>query len=275
MEKLILIILSFLFIISCSMGSKKEDEPTSVSKNLPVVNKPKDSVRFSDNPNVGAFSDKKYKRSTRKTLEDESEVHSRAGSLWNNEGQSAYLFTQNKSRREGDLLNVKLEGSGKSQVETKVGVIKKLLARIEMIQPVANPNAAPGMDQASPMAGGPGVTNDSRNPASAKDASKKDGASKDLTAVNGATKNATSGSGGDGIEDTPFNVDTVSTRVVERLVDGNYRVKGTQPFMIGKREYKVIVTGLVRPEDFSDEGVSSNKLIDPQWDVVSLRRVMQ
>ena len=42
--------------------------------------------------------------------------------------------------------------------------------------------------------------------------------------------------------------------------------------MIGKREYKVIITGMIRPEDFNDEGVSSVKLLDPQFDVVSIRR---
>jgi len=56
------------------------------------------------------------------------------------------------------------------------------------------------------------------------------------------------------------------------LPDGNYRVKGQQPFMIGKRDYKVIVTGMLRPEDFNDEGISSQKLLDPQYDVVSIRK---
>ena len=43
--------------------------------------------------------------------------------------------------------------------------------------------------------------------------------------------------------------------------------------MIGKREYKVIVTGMIRPEDFNDQAaVSSGKLMDPQFDVVSIRR---
>jgi len=38
-----------------------------------------------------------------------------------------------------------------------------------------------------------------------------------------------------------FNVKTVPTRIIERTVEGNYRVKGSQPFMIGSREFKVIV----------------------------------
>ena len=67
-------------------------------------------------------------------------------------------------------------------------------------------------------------------------------------------------------------VKEVPTRIIEKLADGNYRVKGQQPFMIGQREYKVIVTGVIRPEDFNDAGVSSNKLLDPQFDVVSIRK---
>ena len=44
--------------------------------------------------------------------------------------------------------------------------------------------------------------------------------------------------------------------------------------MIGKREYKVIVTGLVRPEDFNDAGISAEKILDPQFDIVSSKKGM-
>ena len=66
-----------------------------------------------------------------------------------------------------------------------------------------------------------------------------------------------------------FSVKTVPTRVVERMVDGNYRVRGTQPFMIGTREYKVIVSGIVRAEDFNEEGISASQLLDANFDIVS------
>ena len=42
--------------------------------------------------------------------------------------------------------------------------------------------------------------------------------------------------------------------------------------MIGKKEYKVIVTGIVRADDFNDEGIDAPKLLDPQFDIVSLRK---
>lgn len=84
-----------------------------------------DLVRFSENPNIGTFNERRYKRATRKSLEEDNDVGSRAGSLWNTEGPSSYLFTQNKLHREGDLLNIKLEGNAKTQMETKIQVIKK------------------------------------------------------------------------------------------------------------------------------------------------------
>jgi flagellar L-ring protein precursor FlgH len=251
----------FLILASCAELFKRE-EPQKLAPNIIPQ---KEIIKFSENPNIGAFNDKKYRRSTRKTLEDENEVHSRAGSLWNTEGQGAFLFTQNKARREGDLLSVKLEGAGKSQVETKIKIIKKLLARLEI------PIISPPSPEAKPL-------EEQRGPASVKTNTSGDAAGKNKEELkasdsNSQAKSALSGPNNSAEDDAPIQVETVPTRVVERLVDGNYRVKGVQPFMIGKREYKVIVTGFVRPEDFSDEGVSSNKLLDPQWDVVSLRRV--
>ena len=72
--------------------------------------------------------------------------------------------------------------------------------------------------------------------------------------------------------DAPFNVESVPTRIVEVLRDGSYRIRGTQDFMIGKREYRVIVTGIVRQEDFNEDGISADKLMDSQFDIVSAKR---
>jgi flagellar L-ring protein precursor FlgH len=186
------------------------------------------------------------------------------------------LFTQNKLHREGDLLNVKLEGSAKTQMDTKIQVIKKLLARLEII-PNNTPEVQPGNP---PLTANP--NGEARTPASA--AGEK-GTSKDKDETNavkssGVVSNASPTSRGNSEAvpsdlEVPVQVDSVPTRVTERMSDGNYRVKGQQSFMIGKKEFRVIVTGLVRPEDFTDEGMSSNKLLDPQLDVVSLRRSLQ
>jgi flagellar L-ring protein precursor FlgH len=196
------------------------------------------SIRYSENPQMSVPSNRQYKRMTRSRMEDEADIGSQAGSMWVMEGQGAYLFAQNKARREGDALNVKLDGPSLKQVETKVNVIKKLLKQLEEQE---LQNAAGGLASAEGDA--------TRAPAAAKPEEKKDDSKEELAAIQ-----------------------QISTKIVEKLPDGNYRVRGAQPFMIGKREYKVIAAGLVRPEDFNDEGVSSMKLIDPQFDVVSIRR---
>ncbi|PIS11708.1 MAG: flagellar biosynthesis protein FlgH [Bdellovibrio sp. CG10_big_fil_rev_8_21_14_0_10_47_8] len=228
---------------STLQGILGEDEKPPAAKN--------DLVRFSETPQVLNTADRKYRRMTRTKMEEESDLGSQAGSMWVMEGQGAYLFSQNRTRREGDLLNVKVEGGAQKQIETKVAVIKMLLKQLEEEEkksqqpvettPIAdnnpNPKKAEGSDRA---------------PAS--------------TAAAAADKKEA---------DEPLDVGAVPTRIIERMADGNYRVKGAQPFMIGKREYKVIVTGIIRPEDYNDEGVSSNKLLDPQYDVVSLRRSVQ
>ncbi|GIL16692.1 MAG: hypothetical protein BroJett040_04430 [Oligoflexia bacterium] len=209
-------------------------------------------VRFSENQNMPNVTNRQYRRMNRQRMEEEAELHAGAGSMWVMEGQGAYLFTQNKTRREGDILNVKVEGPAQKQIETKVSVIKKLLKQLEDEEKRArefeqmknDPKLAEGQQPA------PGP--DGKTPAPVAQRAPAEAAKEE--------------------KDEPIQIDTVSTRIVERQPDGNYRIKGQQPFMIGKREYKVLVTGMIRPEDFNDEGVSSNKILDPQYDVVSLRR---
>lgn len=215
-----------------AFGSETQNPPLEEIKTAP---------RYSENSNMAVPTDRQYKRMTKNRMEEESDLGANAGSMWVMEGQGSYLFAQNKMRKEGDLLNVKLDGPALKQVETKVSVIKKLLKQLEdqENQELKN-NLAQGGEDAS------------RAPAAEKP--KVDAAAKE------DDKNS--------LEE----VQNVPTRLVEKMADGNYRVKGQQPFMIGKREYKVIVTGLIRPEDFNDAGISSDKLLDPQYDVVSIRR---
>lgn len=220
------------------------EEPATPSSAYTPEEHVEQPKKFSETPSVLNPSNRQYRKMTRSRMEEESDLGASAGSMWVPEGQGAYLFAQNKSRREGDLLNVKVEGAAQKQIETKVAVIKKLLKQLEeeelkSQQPVPVPIA--GDNNPNPKKP---EAEAARAPASEK-ASEKD---------------------------EPLDIAAVPTRIVERQPDGNYRVKGSQPFMIGKREYKVIVTGLIRPEDFNDEGVSSNKLLDPQFDVVSIRR---
>jgi flagellar L-ring protein precursor FlgH len=212
---------------------------------------PRDSgpVLFSEQDNMHPNGDRQYKRMNRKLMEDEAELGAGAGSLWVMEGQGAYLFSQNQARVIGDLLTVKLEGTAKQQLQTKSKVIAKLLERLE------NPVRAP----ASVTPGG------AAQPAAADSASA--GAPAPAAGAAPAVADAAPAK-----NDTPLTVERVPTRIVEQLKDGSYRVRGVQSFMIGKREYKVTVSGLVRPQDFDEAGIDSSKLLDSQFDIVSAKK---
>ncbi len=236
----------FLALLACSCAAVEEKSEEIVAA-MPIVGEPA-PIRYSENPQVAVPSHRQYKKMTKTRMEEEAELDSGAGSMWQMDGQASYLFIQNKTRREGDVLNIKLEGAAQKQVETKVRVIKKLLKQIEEQE---NRAASQQMAQAEAeqKEGSENQNNQGRTPAATAATQKPEDEKTDLS-----------------------DIQTIPTRIVEKLADGNYRVKGAQPFMIDKREYKVIVMGMIRPEDYNDEGVNSSKLLDPQFDVVSIRR---
>lgn len=210
-------------------------------------------TKFSDGGEVEPRVRRQYKRTTKESLSDESALDSKAGSLWVMEGQGAYLFSQNVVRLVGDPLAVQIEGDPKDQLNSKVTVIKKLLAKIEERQKARLRN---------PASDGEDSEADSKDK---KEKEKKEKEKKEKEKQAQQQKEQPAEAGGD------FNVKNVPTRIIERTLEGNYRVKGSQPFMIGNREYKVIVTGIVRAEDFNEEGIPSSKLLDPKFDIVSAR----
>ena len=258
-RNLSLVAISALLAAGCSSFNREV-------KNLISDEKPK-LAKYSDQEDLKFQSDRKYRRMNRNRFEDEADVNAQAGSLWVMEGQGAYLFAQNQTRMIGDLLNVRVEGNPRQQLSSKVKVISKLLDRLEAPQrglaggtpgQAAKTGGAQGAGAAQPQAGAPGSA---------------DGAQGDSnTAAATAGQAATEKAGTFDPRDPISTIQTVPTRIVEQLKDGSYRVKGAQPFMIGKREYKVIVTGVVRPEDFDDSGIDSTKLLDSQFDIVSSRK---
>ena len=232
------LILSLIFLSTMSLLSCAN---LSVSSEVSSEDFDAGLTKYNDNPNYGVWGQRNYKKTTKSQLEEESDLDSKAGSLWVMDGQQSYYFTQNKNRKEGDFLNVRIEGAALKQVETKVSIIKNLLQELEQQEKdELFQKTAPSDKQTSV---------DLRAPASEP----KKGPEKE-------EKSEISDLG------------PIQARIVERLSDGNYRIKGQQPFMIGKREYKVIVAGVLRPEDFNDEGINSSKIIDPQFDVVSIRK---
>lgn len=233
MMKVLILLFATIILASCSTLE-------GVKEKLPFMEKPPRALRYSDNPQLPSTGDRQYRRVTKARLEEESSLGSDAGSMWVMDGQTSYMFSQNKNRKEGDVLKVKLEGAAQKQVEAKVTVIKRLIKQLEeqaRLEAARKSGAGEGPD-------GP------RGPAAEKKPEPSPVDEKvDLSEI-----------------------DMVPTRIVEKTPEGNYRLRGSSPFMIEKREYKVLVTGMIRPEDFNDEGVSASKLIDSQFDVVSLRK---
>jgi flagellar L-ring protein precursor FlgH len=170
------------------------------------------------------------------------------------EGQGAYLFSQNVVRMIGDPLGVRIEGEPQEQLTSKSKVIGKLIAQIE---------------ERRRRAAGRGPASDEKKEETPTGTAPQNKAAKPAAAPAATAQNTSMAAPGATEEAKDFSVKTVPTRVVERLVDGNYRVRGTQPFMIGTREYKVIVSGIVRAEDFNEEGISAAQLLDANFDIVS------
>lgn len=227
---------------------------------------PQKPFSFADNPNYNKGEQRKYARMTKDQFENDARVSAKEGSLWVMEGQGSYLFSQNIVRMVGDLLNVKLEGSAKTQVDSKVTVIKKLLKKID-----APPRRVASEEEAKPE-----DKDKEKDGKDNKDGKDKTADNKDAKDKKDPTKDATVAKNEDDSnkDESDIGIDLVPTRIIQRLPDGNYRIKGSQSFMLGKREYRVVVTGVVREQDFDDNGMSSQAILEPSFDVVSVKRAL-
>lgn len=264
-----ILLIAFLFLSSCATmkswffseetkknSSLSSSTVTSASADSVEEENSDETVRFSDNNQVLPLSDRQYKKMTRSRMEEESQLNAQAGSLWMMEGQTSYLFAQNKSRREGDATTIKLEGSNYKFVESKAISAQKLLKKLddrlkaqEEAEALAQKAAAEAEKARQPASEG------EKSPAAAPVAATAPAAPKAEKEV--LPKLDLS------------DLERIPVRIVERTEQG-YRVRGAQSVMISDREYKVITTGIIRPEDFTDESVSSNKMLDPQFDLVSV-----
>lgn len=261
MIKIILLLLC-IFLLNCSLFERSEMATTAVSE-PPKKEEPK--------------------RVTRKSLEDDSMLGEASGSLWVSRGQSSFLFANNNQRLLGDLLNVKIDGYPKEQVQTKVNVIAKLLAQIlndqqqdikvkqnellkqqqEQLQPVdpKKQGAVPVRSPASVVLEAEGGPSDAELLAQKIEQEKQ---LRLITAEQEEIQNLQKAK--------EFPIRSVPTRITDIMKDGSYKVRGEQPFMIGKREYKLVVAGLVKPEDFDEKGISAETLLDPAFDIMSEKK---
>jgi len=217
------------------MGGGTDDKKTVASP--PVTS-------FANQPNVSTGKDRKYRRVTKDNFGDDEGLEESSGSLWRKEGQASYLFSQNNLRLMGDIINVDVEGKAADNLGAKLAIIKQNLARIENPKPTSNKGAGKDRQPAAAEAGG-----------AAGDA----GQTEDAKAKALAEKK----------------FDSVPCRITERNPDGSYRVKGQSSVYVGRHEYRLIVTGLVRPDDVTSDVVGSSKLIDGKFDLVASNKELR
>lgn len=232
-------------------------------------------------------------RTTARSLEEQSLLGEGTGSLWVARGQSSYLFANNNRRLIGDLVNVQIEGYPKEQIQTKVNVISKLLAKIlseekeeiHMLQEeIKNQQPQPQTDDNVPNqqpVNNRGLASTPEDPTADMDEEqlaayrKKQEELKKQQKEN-AKRLANIGDEQEEIKQLmqakDFPIQLMPTRITEIHRNGNYRIRGEKPFMIGRREYRLIVSGMLRPEDYEDGGVSAEKLLDPNFEVVTEKK---
>lgn len=241
-------------------------------------------ARYSEMNNMAPPSDRQYKRMTRKKMEEESQLYSSAGSLWKMEGQTSYLFAENKHRREGDPTVIKVEGAALKLIENKVAVVQDLLKQLEnqklraeedsvraeaekmrlaqieeekalRAQKIArgeiviDPMEEQMRDLAVPSSK---VAADGRKPAGAAATKAEKEEKIDLK-----------------------DIESIPSRIVEKMSGDTYRIRGQQYLTIKRKPYKVIATALIRAEDFKDGGVSSSKLLEAQYDLIHIKRAAE
>jgi len=234
-------------------------------------------VSFNSQPQMGSSNaNRQYKRVTKENFFDDQGLEEHAGSLWRKEGQGAFLFTQNNLRNLGDIVNVKIEDRTAQDLTIKADVIRQILVAKEKPMVRRRP--------ASPVGAIPKPAADKEEDGQQQGQSQEQQAEgkakgqpneKFTKSAKGADKfkerepdQEVDGKKDEKREEIKFDVAEVAARITERYGDGSYRIKGMQTFMISKKEYKVMVTGLVKPEDINDGTVSSVKVLDSKFDII-------
>jgi flagellar L-ring protein FlgH len=254
--KLRLILFICLFSLSsCASLGRKLKSFMAGGDDPAVAQTDRSMTKFSNNPNLPVNQKSRlYKRVTRDSFEKDGMLQEESGSLWVMEGQGSYLFSQNTVRIVGDLVNVELEGGPRTQLASKVDVIKRLIEKTKRDQKreIAAKEAAMKAQSQTQDKNGAKV-----EPIQAQNIVVND--------PNRADEEKEGGSDG-------FDVGVVPARIIEKSSDGSYRIKGSQQFMIGSREYKVIVTGMVRSSDIDSDVIQASKVLDPRFDIVSTKK---
>lgn len=264
--------LKFLVIIfaltGCgSFGKKMKSFLGGSDSEMSQAPKTGAKLRYSAAPNVNPNGgEKQYRRVNREIFEKEGLLDESSGSLWVMEGQGSYLFSQNLMRISGDVVNISLDGVPRSSLEKKVDIIKSLLDRSRK-QPRAVAAADPNQNNAQGAAATPPAPAADGQPPAAGQQATPPAASPQAT-VQAAEDKAEA----EEEKKSTFDVSTIPSRIVEKTLDGSYRIKGSQSFMIGRKEYRVIATGVVRPSDIKNDAIEASRMVDSKFDVIAIRK---
>jgi flagellar L-ring protein precursor FlgH len=260
-----------------------EVKPAEPVKDLTEIEEDEEPVtKYSQINNMAPPSDRQYKRMTRKKMEEESELNSSAGSLWKMEGQTSYLFAQNKHRRPGDPTTIKMEGPALKIVESKAQVIQELLAQLAEQKLHADDENKKAEEQKLRLAQ---IQEEKKLRAEriargelVVDPMDEQMQEMEAKAAEEAARAPASTAAAKAVPEEKIDlkdVESIPSKIVEKMDDDTYRIRGQQFLTIKKKPYKVIATALVRAEDFNDAAVSSTKLIDAQYDVIHVKRAAQ
>jgi flagellar L-ring protein FlgH len=263
----ILVVILAMGLTGCSSFGKKMKSFLNGGEEPAPTQQKRAGLKFSDAPNVNPkVGEKQYRRVTKEIFEKEGVLEENSGSLWVMEGQGSYLFSQNLMRISGDVLNISLDGVPQSSLSKKVEIIKTLLERSRKVP--RYPAASADLAQANPQA-----AQNAPPPADGQQQQQgQPGQANPQVAAVQAAQNADEKADADDEKKAQFDVSSIPSRIVEKTQDGSYRIKGSQSFMIGRKEYRVIATGVVRPADIKNDTIAASQMVDSKFDVIAIKK---
>jgi flagellar L-ring protein precursor FlgH len=268
------LILPFFFSGCATMYSFFGMEPPKKEVVVKVEPVKEPLTKYSDVNNYAPVADRNYKRMTREKFEEDAELQAGAGSLWVMDGQTSYLFAQNKKRREGDATTLLVQGMALKDVEMKAFAVKDLLIELENQKKEAELKKKKEEDNQKRLA----EINREKKLILDKGEADNEEAAQVLAEQRIDSRKPASLPVAEAPKDPALDkidlkeIEQVPMKIVERLPDNQYRVSGQQFMTIRKRTYKLVVAGIVRGDDFSDQSITSDKMFDQHFELLHLKK---
>lgn len=231
-------------------------------------------TKYSDVNNFAPSTDRNYKRMTKERFEEDAELQANAGSLWVMEGQTSYLFAQNKKRREGDPSTLLVQGMAFKDVQMKAFAIKDLLIELENQKKEAELKKKKEDEKVQRLAD---IEKEKKSILAKNEADNEDAAAvlaeQRIDSRKPASVAVVEPPKDPAMDKINFkDIETVPIKITERLPDNQYRVAGQQFLTIRNRPYKLIVNGTIRGDDFADQAFSSDRMFDSNFELIHLKK---